>query len=172
MSNLFILVFLASIVLFVIGFFNPKISLFWDKKEKSKKKSAITYSVIMAASLFLFGIFSDDLPAEKSVSKTENIKPKKETPIEQKIAALDDIYDPEDIKVIRIKTLLEDLSERYSEPMDTIAEYTFRAKTILHDKGIAETNLNILEQMKRIKKMENVDYKNAIVLYLAVRSEQ
>ncbi len=97
---------------------------------------------------------------------------KEETPIEQKLAVIDDVYDKNDIKVVRIKTLLDNLSSKYAEPIDSIAEYTYRAKSVLRDKGIDETCQSILEQMNKTVKMENTPYKDAITLYLLVRANQ
>jgi hypothetical protein len=63
MAGLFSLVFLASLVLFVIGFFKPQTSLFWYGKERTKKKSALIYGLTAFASLIFIGAFAD---------KTEN----------------------------------------------------------------------------------------------------
>ena len=60
MENLFALLILASLVLLVIGFFSPKTSLFWDKKnEPTKKKSGMIYGISLIASFILFGVTSD-----------------------------------------------------------------------------------------------------------------
>lgn len=58
MDNLFLLLLLASLVLFVIGLFRPTTSLFWDKKARTKKKSAILYGVMIIVCFILFGITS------------------------------------------------------------------------------------------------------------------
>lgn len=94
----------------------------------------------------------------------------KEVPVHEKLAVIDDIYDQNDIKAIRIKTLLNDLSVKYSEPADSIGEYTYRVKAVLRDKGIDESILTILEQMNKTQKMENTPYKDAATLYLLVRA--
>lgn len=94
----------------------------------------------------------------------------KETPIHEKLAVIDDIYDQNDIKAIRIKTLVNDLSLKYAEPADSIGEYTYRVKAVLRDKGIDESILSILEQMNKTQKMENTPYKDAATLYLLVRA--
>ena len=60
MENLFALLILASLVLLVIGFFSPKTSLFWDKKnEPTKKRSGMIYGISLVASFILFGVTSD-----------------------------------------------------------------------------------------------------------------
>ena len=69
MENLFALLVLASLVLLVIGFFSPKTSLFWDKKnEPTKKRSGMIYGIGLVASFILFGIFSDSKKSTKSTS--------------------------------------------------------------------------------------------------------
>jgi hypothetical protein len=60
MENLFTILILASLVLLVIGFFSPKTSLFWDKKnEPTKKRSGMIYGISSVASFILFGVTSD-----------------------------------------------------------------------------------------------------------------
>ncbi len=93
--------------------------------------------------------------------------------LQVRLAVLDGDYTPDtnDIKVIRMKTLLGDLSELYGEPKDSIADWTSRAQGVLHDKGIQETNLNILEEMNKTGKIENTPYRDAITLYALMRSK-
>lgn len=93
--------------------------------------------------------------------------------LQEQLAVLDGNTRPDttDIKVIRIKTLLADLSESYGEPVDTIAEWTSKAQGVLHDKGIQESNLNILEEMNKAGKIENTPYRDAITLYALMRAK-
>lgn len=95
-------------------------------------------------------------------------------PIEQKLAIIDatTFVDTTDIKVIRIKTLLNDLAKKYNQPIDTIAEYTSKAQGVLHDQGIQESCLDILENIRKAGKMDNTPYKDAITLYLMYRTNQ
>jgi hypothetical protein len=96
----------------------------------------------------------------------------KEASPAKKLAVIDNIYDTADIKAIRIKVLLNELSATYTEPVDSIAEYTFRGQSVLHDKGISETCLGILEEMHKMNKMDNTPYRDAITFYLMIRSNQ
>lgn len=77
MDNLFLILLLASLTLFVIGFFRPTTSLFWYKKTQTKKKSAIVYGALIIVCFILFGITTDteqNLAASKNpVSTTENV---------------------------------------------------------------------------------------------------
>lgn len=59
MESLIALLFLASMVLLIIGLISPNKSLFWYKNERTKKKSALIYGVLMLAFIILAGISSD-----------------------------------------------------------------------------------------------------------------
>lgn len=181
MDNLFALLLLVSLFLFVIGLFNPKTSLFWDKKERTKKKSAAIYGGLTILFFILFGTTSDikNPPTPKDIIATVDepkqskpSKPKKnnDMPTEQKLAILDaeTFVDTTDLKVIRIKTLLNSLASMYNEPRDTIAEYTSKAQGVLHDRGIKESCLNILEGMRKGGKLDNTPYKDAVTLYIMI----
>jgi hypothetical protein len=69
-----------------------------------------------------------------------------------------------------MKTLIDRLSVKYSEPTDSIAEYTYRAQSVLHDKGIEESCLNILEEIQKVNKIENSKYQDVLALYLMLRN--
>jgi hypothetical protein len=128
------------------------------------KKIAIILS--LAIILTACGDTTDKTGTENS---TEN---KREPSPAEKLSVLDNIYDTSDIKAIRIKTLVSELATKYAEPADTIAEYTYRAQSVLHDKGIAETCLGVLEEMHKVNKIENTPYKDAVTMYLLIRSNQ
>lgn len=59
MDNLFALLILVSLALLVIGLFKPKTSLFWDKKERTRKKSALVYGGLTILFFILFGVATD-----------------------------------------------------------------------------------------------------------------
>jgi hypothetical protein len=59
MNNLFALLVLASLILLLVGVISPKSSLFWYKKDRTRKKSAIFYSITLVVSFILFGITTD-----------------------------------------------------------------------------------------------------------------
>lgn len=59
MANLFSIVFITALILFIIGLNNPNKSLWWLKSEKTASKSKKYYGILMAISLFLVGSFSD-----------------------------------------------------------------------------------------------------------------
>jgi hypothetical protein len=69
MDSLFALLILASLVLLIIGFFNPNASLFWYNKEKTRTTSSIIYGIALIASFILFGITTD---TSKTSTKSNN----------------------------------------------------------------------------------------------------
>ena len=183
MNTIFVLLFFACLVLFIIGLFNPARSLFWDKKTPTKKKSSLVYGLLILVFLGLIGATADQkkgttTPDNSSAAdeKSASTPPKEDKsagmPTEQKLAVLDagTFVDVSDIKVKRMGALLDDLSQRYNEPRDTIADYTSRAQGVLADKGIQESCLDILENMNKVNKIENTRYKEAVTLYVMLRA--
>lgn len=59
MESLFALLVLASLILFLIGIFSPETSLFWDKKQRTRKKSALIYGGLLFLFFILFGSVID-----------------------------------------------------------------------------------------------------------------
>lgn len=185
MSNLFALLLLACLILFLIGLFSPGASLFWDKKERSKKKSALVYGGLIILFFVLFGVTSDSKAGMRSkegaAATVKEEAPAKDDaattatsngmPVEQKLAVLDasGYVDPADAKVARIKTLLDDLTSKYNEPADTIAEYTSKAQGVLRDSGIEENCADILDEMNTAGKIENTPYRDAITVFLMLK---
>jgi hypothetical protein len=72
MDTLFALMVLASLVLLIIGFFNPQKSLFWYKQERTGTKSATIYGIALVASFILFGITNDKTKSQNNSSSTDN----------------------------------------------------------------------------------------------------
>jgi hypothetical protein len=66
MENLFMLLLLISLFLLVIGFFSPKTSLFWYKKERTRKMSLLLYGLSTIIFFTLFGITAPSLKDEQS----------------------------------------------------------------------------------------------------------
>lgn len=80
MDTLFALLILASLVLLIIGFFNPKTSLFWYNKEKSRTTSSIIYGIALIASFILFGVTTD---TSKTSTKSNNAGSTKNEAVEE-----------------------------------------------------------------------------------------
>ena len=100
---------------------------------------------------------------------TTETKKAEDIPVEEKLAVIDDIYDKNSPEVKKMKTLLEELSAKYDLPKDSIGEYTYRAKSVLKDKGIEETNLSIMEQINKTEKT-GMAYKEVLAMYLLLRT--
>ena len=56
MSNVVAFLLLIFIILLIIGFFAPKVSLFWFQKEKTKKNSATFYGTAILIFIILLGL--------------------------------------------------------------------------------------------------------------------
>jgi hypothetical protein len=75
MENIFALMILASLVLLIIGFVSPKTSLFWDKGERTKKRSALIYGISLIVCFILFGVTTDEKASTTSqVNSTADSK--------------------------------------------------------------------------------------------------
>ncbi len=74
MQNLFGLLFLASLMLFIIGFFSPNASLFWYKKERTRKASALIYGISLFVCLILIGALAPDTKESSDKATAHNKK--------------------------------------------------------------------------------------------------
>jgi hypothetical protein len=77
MDSLFAFLLLASFILLIIGFFSPKTSLFWDKKERTRKKSGLIYGGLIILFFILFGAVSD--PEDINTASNRKVKSPNET---------------------------------------------------------------------------------------------
>ncbi len=57
-ATLLALVAFTALVLLIIGFFSPRTALFWYRKPRTKKSSALVYGLTFLATLILFGLVS------------------------------------------------------------------------------------------------------------------
>jgi len=62
MAYVFTLVFLASLVLLIVGLFDAPKALFWKKSTSTRKQSVSVYSVAMLVSLIAIGMTAPDVP--------------------------------------------------------------------------------------------------------------
>jgi hypothetical protein len=74
MESLLALLFLGSLILLIIGFFNPKTSLFWDKNERTKKKSRLVYGGLTILFFILFGAVSDKTTKNTNQNFIDNVE--------------------------------------------------------------------------------------------------
>lgn len=75
MEYIFLILVLASIVLFIIGLFSPKTSLFWNKNQPTRKKSFLIYGGLTLVTFILFGVSLPDqsLNATSSTVNSNNL---------------------------------------------------------------------------------------------------
>ena len=55
MTSLLALLFVASLIFFIIGLFSPQSSLFWVKTKRTSKKSSLIFGGLIVLSFILFG---------------------------------------------------------------------------------------------------------------------
>jgi hypothetical protein len=95
MESLLALLFLGSLILLIIGFFNPKTSLFWDKGERTKKKSRFVYGGLTILFFILFGVVSDKNKENTNENFIENVQsepmPHNQPEVEQNNSVSDSI---------------------------------------------------------------------------------
>ncbi|RZL46358.1 MAG: hypothetical protein EOP00_15235 [Pedobacter sp.] len=70
MENVFGVLLLVSIVMFVLGLISPMVSLFWYKQKQSRKMSSLIYGLSIIACFILFGIVApkNTVTSEKPAS--------------------------------------------------------------------------------------------------------
>jgi hypothetical protein len=83
MEGLFSLLFLASLTLLIIGLGNPVKSLFWDKQERTKKRSNVIYGSLTLLFFILFGMAKNTQKVEQPQFEKTNSETKKEPSYQQ-----------------------------------------------------------------------------------------
>lgn len=97
--------------------------------------------------------------ADKNLTKAQEL-----TLVDRrKLLPVDDDY------VIQVQNQLELLSNKYHEPIDTIAEWTNRGQSLLHEKGIEDYNLSIMKEVNKSSKIDNSKYSDIVTLYVMLR---
>src|SRR5262245_6659508 len=72
--------------------------------------------------------------------------------IEYKLAVVDrgGYVAPDDLVVARFRSLLEQLSTKWRDTPQRLAEMSVKGRNLLRDKGVAESILNIMEGMNQV----------------------
>jgi len=98
---------------------------------------------------------------------------KAEESIEYKLAVIDaGTYVPkDDLSVARFKSLLRQLSDKFVESEQPIADMTVKGQSILREEGISEKMLNMMEGINQIfsSNIENQKYGEYLSLYAMLR---
>jgi transglutaminase-like putative cysteine protease len=77
MEDIFSLIVINIFILLIIGFFNPKASLFWYRGEQTKLKSVVIYGAILIILLPLYALYSEEygLNIEQTIYEPEVVTP-------------------------------------------------------------------------------------------------
>jgi hypothetical protein len=67
--------------------------------------------------------------------------------------------------IMSLNILLTELSVKYNEPKDTIAEWTQKCQAVLKIKHYHQTSLQLMKGINNTKKVKGVNYRDALTLY-------
>ncbi|WKW45515.1 hypothetical protein P3875_06900 [Myroides sp. JBRI-B21084] len=152
MENLFALLILASLVLLVIGFFSPKTSLFWDKKnEPTKKRSGMIYGISLVASFILFGVTSDGKKTTNSSADnstaTEKVAENKPAMTQQQLDSIENEKNLIAIKEREDQTIkAPNLTASYDEN-EVKADENFKGKTFFVEGTVRDIKKDIMDDI-------------------------
>jgi tRNA_anti-like len=152
MENLFALLILASLVLLVIGFFSPKTSLFWDKKnEPTKKRSGMIYGISLVASFILFGVTSDGKKSTNSSANnstaTEKVAENKPAMTQQQLDSIENEKNLIAIKEREDQTIkAPNLTASYDEN-EVKADENFKGKTFFVEGTVRDIKKDIMDDI-------------------------
>lgn len=147
-------------------------------KQNANKEALIGFvgiAVVIFISYLLWSGCNDDQPATNT-GEVKIQKPIKRSPALQ-LAILDAGVDmPEnDIRVNKIRNYLEKVCKQFTQPPDTIAEYTSRCQGMLYNHGIEQKCVDILHDAF-IDNQENsklkMKYQDYIILYVMMKTNQ
>jgi hypothetical protein len=150
MDNLFMLLLLASLVLLVIGLFNPKTSLFWDKKVRTKKKSALIYGGLTILFFILFGATTDTKKRSISSDTTQTAATSEPSTPQLTQAQTDSIAKVEkenELAEIKKNTIsAPDLTAAY-EANEVNADNNFKGKTFYVSGTVTDIKKDIMDDI-------------------------
>jgi len=96
-------------------------------------------------------------------------------PIEYKLAVIDagEYIAKDDIKVARFRSLLQQLSEKFVENSQQVADMTVVGQKMLREEGVDERMLNMMEGLNQIftEQLENQKYSEYVGLYVILRTK-
>jgi hypothetical protein len=173
METLFTLLVLVSFIFLVIGIFRPKTSLFWDKNNPTRKKSALVYGGLTILFFVLFGITTDKKTTRKNtisnseVQNTENkiADEKKEISIDKidskKENRVDGEYNEMTLFTVDSVISLEDLSKYCSEHKSEYSNGYFQILVFFKNKNAVRFPDNPITA----EFMEEKDLKNIKAIY-------
>jgi hypothetical protein len=94
-------------------------------------------------------------------------------PLDYQLACVDagELVSHDDITVARFRSLLSQLSGKYVESPQQIADISVKAKQLLRDEGISEKMLNMMEGLNQVltQQMPNQRYAEYVATYVTMR---
>jgi|SRR2546423_8890154 len=103
---------------------------------------------------FIFLLWMAFVLACASGNSNNSSESEKDKPVEYKLAFIDSLKEPgylhdDDVRINRIRFLLNSISERTGDSKETIADWTVRSTQVLHNEyGRDVKNVEFLEQCK------------------------
>jgi hypothetical protein len=140
------------LVLLVIGFFSPKTSLFWDKKnEPTKKRSGMIYGISSVASFILFGVTSDGKKSTNFLADnstvTEKVAENKPAMTQQQLDSIENEKNLIAIKEREDQTIkAPNLTASYDEN-EVKADENFKGKTFYVEGTVSDIKKDIMDDI-------------------------
>ena len=79
---------------------------------------------------------------------------------------------PSDPYVVKLDKLLNELSEKYHEPKDTIAEYTNKARKSLKRHDVMMSAADLMNEVVITKRYNGIKYKDILLLYCVIHGKE
>jgi hypothetical protein len=145
-----------------------------------KKVGPLGFYILIGVAVFVIfsivGKFTADAPnAFAPVTAFAQATKLADEPLEYILASLDAgrRVRNDDITVARFRSLLQQLSDKYVENQQQVADMTVNAKNILKKAGVAESLLNIMEGMNQLfySKAKNMQYAEYAAAYCTLREK-
>jgi hypothetical protein len=154
MENLLALLLIANLVFLIIGFFSPKTSLFWDKKnEPTRKRSGLIYGSGLLVSSLLLGFVSESKQLTSSVSNESNNS--RAANVEVSVPALTqqqlDSVEKENANIVyqerKENTITAPKLTASYEENEVKADENFKGKTFFVEGTILEIKKDIMDEI-------------------------
>lgn len=123
--------------------------------------------------LFLILTACNDSPTKTAARPTAPQPAKQQASLEYMLATIDKGYvSSDDISIARFRSLLQQLDTKYSESKQQIADMSVKAQSMLKEKGLQESLLNIMEGMNKLfSSPADLKYAEYLGAYLTLRDK-
>jgi hypothetical protein len=169
----------TSILIKFLAFISRKIRERWARlNHRQRVREVATYAVGSFLLIGLLAALTQDNPKQERSIHTPAASPAATTldgePPEKQLAIIDyGSVAADDIRVSRFRALLDELSESYSSSRQQITDQTVKCQEILHDKGIKESLINIMEGMNKLfaSSTHKQEYSQWLAAYIVLREK-